>query len=70
MNIAYSLAKILVKRPKTVLLVFTVITILVGLQIRNVYMQSDLTAFLPRKSYYFTDYLYIEIYEITRKNEV
>lgn len=48
MNVAASLAKILVKRPKTVLLVFTIITIIVGLQIRNVYMQSDLTTFLPK----------------------
>lgn len=48
MNIAASLAKILVKRPKTVLLVYTIITIIVGLQVRNVYMQSDLTTFLPK----------------------
>lgn len=48
MNIAHSLAKVLVKRPKTVLLVYTIITIIVGLQIRNVYMQSDLTTFLPK----------------------
>ena len=48
MKIARSLATFLVKRPKTVLLVFTVITILVGSQIRNVYMQSDLSTFLPQ----------------------
>jgi uncharacterized protein len=48
MKIAHSLAKVLVKRPKTVLLVYTVITILIGIQIQNVYMQSDLTAFLPQ----------------------
>ena len=48
MKIAHSLAKILVKRPKTVLLVYTIITIVIGLQIRNVYMQSDLTTFLPQ----------------------
>ncbi len=48
MKIAHSLAKILVKRPKTVLVVYTIITIIVGLQIRNVYMQSDLTTFLPK----------------------
>ncbi len=35
MKIAHSLAKILVKRPKTVLLVYTIITIVIGLQIRN-----------------------------------
>jgi predicted RND superfamily exporter protein len=48
MNIPHSLATVLVKKPKTVLLVFTIITILVGLQIRNVYMQSDLSTFLPK----------------------
>ena len=48
MKIAYSLAKILVKRPKTVLFVYTIITIIIGLQIQNVYMQSDLTTFLPQ----------------------
>jgi len=48
MKIAHSLAKILVKRPKTVLLVYTIITIVIGLQVRNVYMQSDLTTFLPQ----------------------
>jgi predicted RND superfamily exporter protein len=48
MNIAHSLAKTLVKRPKTVLLVYTIITIVIGLQVRNVYMQSDLTTFLPQ----------------------
>ncbi|MCJ7632215.1 MMPL family transporter, partial [Candidatus Bathyarchaeota archaeon] len=48
MKIAHSLAKILVKRPKTVLLVYTIITIIIVLQVRNVYMQSDLTTFLPQ----------------------
>jgi predicted RND superfamily exporter protein len=48
MKVAHSLAKILVKQPKTVLIIYTIITILVGLQIRNVYMQSDLTTFLPQ----------------------
>jgi len=48
MKIAHSLAKILVKRPKTVLLVYTIITIIIGLQVRNVYMQSNLTTFLPQ----------------------
>jgi len=47
MKIAHSLAKILVKRPKTVLLVYTIITLLIGLQVRNVHMQSDLSYFLP-----------------------
>ena len=48
MKVAHSLAKILVKQPKTVLIIYTIVTILVGLQIRNVYMQSDLTTFLPQ----------------------
>jgi len=42
------LAKLLVNRPKTVLLVFTIITIVIGLNIKNVYMQSDLSGFLPK----------------------
>lgn len=41
------LAKILVERPRTVLLVYTIITLLVGFQATNIYMQSDLTSFLP-----------------------
>lgn len=41
------LAKLLVKRPKTVLLVFTMITILMGIQVSNIYMVSDLTKYLP-----------------------
>jgi uncharacterized protein len=48
MKIAHSLAKTLVKRPKTVLIIYTIITIIIGIQIRNVYMQSDLAAFLPQ----------------------
>jgi len=44
--ISRTVAKILVKQPKTVLIVYTIITILIGLQIRNVYMQSDLTTYL------------------------
>lgn len=47
MKLTRLLATVLVERPRTVLLVFTVITILVGLQARNVYMQSDLTSYLP-----------------------
>jgi predicted RND superfamily exporter protein len=48
MRIAHTLAKTLVKRPKTVLLIYTIITIVIGLQVRNVYMQSDLATFLPQ----------------------
>ncbi len=46
MNIL-SLATILVKRPKTVILVFTILTILIGYQATNIYMESDLKTFLP-----------------------
>ncbi len=42
------LAKLLVKRPKTVLLVFTIITLVIGVNIRNIYMESDLFEFLPK----------------------
>lgn len=48
--IAHRLAQVLVRRPKTVLLVFTIVTVLVGLQMHNVYMQSELTTYLPRDS--------------------
>jgi len=40
------LARLLVQRPKTVLLVFTIITVLIGLQASNIYMLSDLTGYL------------------------
>ena len=43
-----TIAKILVKRPKTVILIFTIITAIVGLQIQNVYMVSDLSGYLPQ----------------------
>ena len=43
-----SLATLLVKRPKMVILVFTIITILMGYQATNIYMESDLTTFLPK----------------------
>jgi len=45
--IARRLAKIIVQRPKTVLLVYTIITLIIGINIKNVYMQSDLSNFLP-----------------------
>lgn len=48
MNVPHTLATHLVKRPKTILILFTIITILVGLQVRNLYMQSDLAKFLPQ----------------------
>lgn len=41
-----SFAKLLVQRPRMVLLVFTIITVLVGLQISNIYMQSDFSTYL------------------------
>jgi len=43
-----TIAKLLASRPKTVLLIFTIITIIIGIQARNIYMQSDLTEYLPR----------------------
>ena len=42
------LAKILVERPRTVILVYTIITILVGFQATNIYIESDLSTFLPK----------------------
>jgi len=41
------IAKFLVKRPRIVLLIFTMITILIGTQATNIYMESDLASFLP-----------------------
>ena len=41
------LAKILVKRSRLVLVIYTLITILVGSQATNIYMQSELASFLP-----------------------
>jgi len=43
-----AIATIFVKRPKTVLLIFTIITAIIGLQIQNLYMVSNLTGYLPR----------------------
>ena len=42
------IAKILANRPKTVLLIFTIVTILIGSQVTHLYMQSDLTQYLPK----------------------
>ena len=41
------LAKILVKRPRTVLLLYIIFTIILGSQATNIYMESNLTTFLP-----------------------
>ncbi|HEC86992.1 MAG TPA: hypothetical protein ENI49_03885, partial [Thermoplasmatales archaeon] len=41
-------AELLVKRPKTVLLVFTIITFMVGSQVANLYMVSDMSVYLPK----------------------
>ncbi len=43
-----TIAKILVKQPKAVVIVFTIITAIIALQITNVYMVSDLTGYLPK----------------------
>ncbi|KYK27019.1 hypothetical protein AYK20_03195 [Thermoplasmatales archaeon SG8-52-1] len=40
-------AKIIAKRPKTVLLLFTLITLIIGLQASNIYMISDFLEYLP-----------------------
>jgi predicted RND superfamily exporter protein len=44
----HSLAKLIVTRPKTILLIYTIVTIVIGLQIRNLYMESDLAQYLPQ----------------------
>ena len=46
MNV-YPIAKILVTRPRTVVFLFTIFTLIIGSQIGNIYMESDLASFLP-----------------------
>lgn len=47
MNIK-SIAKLLAHHPKMVVIIFTLITILIGSQALNIYIESDLTKFLPK----------------------
>ena len=42
-----SFARLIVKRPKSVLLIFTFITLIIGIQITNLYMESDFSNYLP-----------------------
>ena len=42
------IAKLLVNRPKTVLLVFTIITVIIGINVSNIYMESALSGYLPK----------------------
>lgn len=46
MNIG-SFAKLFARRPKTVLLLFTIFTIFIGSQVTNIFMGSDFAAYLP-----------------------
>ncbi|PNX47542.1 MAG: hypothetical protein BV457_05495, partial [Thermoplasmata archaeon M9B1D] len=46
MNIR-TLATLFAKRPRTVILVFTILTVLIGSQATNLYMQSDFSKYLP-----------------------
>jgi hydrophobe/amphiphile efflux-3 (HAE3) family protein len=41
-------AKLLAHHPKIVVIVFTIITVLIGSQALNIYIESDLTKFLPK----------------------
>ena len=41
-------ARLLVRRPRTVIFAFTIITIIVGIQASNIYMESDFTKYLPK----------------------
>ncbi len=43
-----SIAKILANRPRSVILIFAIITALVGVQASNVYMVSDFSNYLPK----------------------
>ncbi len=42
-----TLAKLFAERPRTVILVFTILTALIGIQAQNIYMVSDYTQYLP-----------------------
>ena len=42
------IAKLLAHHPKIVIIVFTIITVLIGSQALNIYIESDLTKFLPK----------------------
>ena len=42
-----NLSKILVQRPRTVLLFFTIIVIAIGTQISNLHFESDFATYLP-----------------------
>ena len=46
--ITNTIAKIFVKQPKAVIIVFTIFTAILAIQIQNVYMVSDLTGYLPK----------------------
>jgi len=47
MNIR-SIATIMAKRPRTVVLIFTIFTIIIGLQAQNLYMESDFSSYLSK----------------------
>ena len=47
MNIR-TLAKLFAKRPRTVVLAFTMLTVLIGFQASNIFIESDYTSYLPR----------------------
>ena len=40
-------ARFLVTRPRTVIIVYTLLTIVIASKATNIYMESDLTSFLP-----------------------
>ncbi|UCF50348.1 MAG: MMPL family transporter [Thermoplasmatales archaeon] len=42
------IAKLLAHHPKLVIIIFTIITLLIGSQALNIYIESDLTKFLPK----------------------
>jgi uncharacterized protein len=42
------IAKLLAHHPKVVIIVFTLITVIIGSQAMNIYIESDLTKFLPK----------------------
>ncbi len=55
------LANVLVRKPKTVFLLFTILTLVVGSQAINIHMESDMSIFLP------TDEPVVELLDIIQE---
>ncbi|EMR74013.1 putative RND superfamily exporter [Thermoplasmatales archaeon SCGC AB-539-N05] len=61
MGLSLRLANVLVRKPKTVFLLFTILTLAVGSQAINIHMESDMSIFLP------TDEPVVELLDIIQE---